>query len=222
MVKLTRYGTDVIVGALLVALAFLVAGLFVDILIVRILMIALAIFLAAFTLYFFRDPERTIPLDADTGGTILSPADGKVVLIQEVVDKEYLNGPAIQLSIFLSPLNVHVNRIPISGKVEYVKYIKGKFVAAFHDKASEINEQSHIGINNGSFRILMKQITGAIARRIVYHVKEGDAVSIGDRFGMIKFGSRTDLILPVGTSISVKLGDIVVGGITVIGQLPSE
>lgn len=220
--KLTRYGTDVIVGALLVALVFLIAGLFIDLLVVKILLIALAIFLTAFTLYFFRDPERSIAQNAGEGGMILSPADGKVVLIQDVVDKEYINGPAQQISIFLSPLNVHVNRIPVSGKIDYIKYIKGKFVAAFHDKASDLNERSHIGINTGSTRILMKQITGAVARRIVYEVKEGDDVTIGERFGMIKFGSRTDLILPPDTKIQVKVGDIVVGGITVIGHLATD
>jgi phosphatidylserine decarboxylase len=221
MVKLTGYGTDVIVGALLAAVLLLVAGLFVDLIPVKVLLIALAIFLAAFTIYFFRDPERTIPSAAADGRTIISPADGKVVVIQQAVDKEYVGGPVQQISIFLSPLNVHVNRHPISGDIDYVKYIKGKFVAAFHDKASEVNEQSHIGINNGRHRILMKQITGAIARRIVYDVKVGDKATIGERFGMIKFGSRTDLLLPVGSEIDVKVGDIVVGGITVIGRLPA-
>lgn len=222
MVKLTRYGTDVIVGALLVALAFLLAGLFIDLLPVKILLIALSIFLTAFTLYFFRDPEREIVGNAGQGGMILSPADGKVVLIQDVVDQEYIKGPAQQISIFLSPLNVHVNRIPISGQIDYVKYIKGKFVAAFHDKASDLNERTHIGIHNGSTRILMKQIAGAVARRIVYEIEEGDTVTIGERFGMIKFGSRTDLILPPDAKIQVKVGDIVVGGITVIGYLRTD
>lgn len=217
--KLTRYGTDVIVVTLLLALGLFVAGMFVDILALRILLILLAVLLAAFTLYFFRDPERVIPGESD--GIVLSPADGKVVVIRDVVDDEYLKAPAKQISIFLSPLNVHVNRAPISGTVEHFIYNTGQFVAAFHDKASELNERTHIGITNGRFRVLTKQIAGAIARRIVCPIKVGDTLSIGERFGMIKFGSRTDIIVPAEMVVDVQLGQMVVGGETVLCHLPN-
>lgn len=218
--KLTKYGTDVIIVSLLLALGLFIAGMFIDILAVRILLILLSVFFAAFTLYFFRDPERAIPdgLGA-SDGIVLSPADGKVVVIKDIVDDEYVKGPAKQISIFLSPLNVHVNRAPISGVVDYYRYNSGKFVAAFHDKASEINERTHIGIDNGRIRILTKQIAGSIARRIVCKIGVGDRVAIGERFGMIKFGSRTDLIVPPEMIVNVKLGQMVVGGETIICQL---
>lgn len=221
--KLTRYGTDVIIVTLLLALGIFVAGMFIDILALRILLILLAVLLTAFTLYFFRDPERTIPEGSGAAlGTVLSPADGKVVVIRDVVDNEYLKGPAKQISIFLSPLNVHVNRAPISGVVDYFMYNTGQFVAAFHDKASELNERTHIGFANDRVRILIKQIAGAIARRIVCKINVGDKVAIGDRFGMIKFGSRTDLIVPPEMIVRVELGQMVVGGETIICHLPND
>jgi phosphatidylserine decarboxylase len=218
--KLTRYGTDVIVVTLLLALGLFVAGMFVDILALRILLILLAVLLAAFTVYFFRDPERVIPGESD--GIVLSPADGKVVVIRDIVDEEYIKGPAKQISIFLSPLNVHVNRSPISGTVDYFTYNTGQFVAAFHDKASELNERTHIGISNGQIRVLTKQIAGAIARRIVCKLEIGDKLAIGDRFGMIKFGSRTDVIVPAAMVVDVELGQMVVGGETVLCHLPKD
>ena len=218
--KLTRYGYDVIVGTLLVALGLFVAGLFVEIVAIKVLLILLAILLALFTLYFFRDPERTVPGEADEKGHVISPADGKVVVIRDIVDSEYIGGPAKQISIFLSPLNVHVNRSPITGTVDYYLYNEGKFVAAFHDKASELNERTHIGIKNDRIKVLVKQIAGAIARRIVCEVKVGDSVTIGDRFGMIKFGSRTDVIVPPEMIVEVNLGDMVVGGETVLCRQP--
>lgn len=218
--KLTRYGYDVIIVTLLLALGLFVAGLFVDIVAIKVLLILLAVLLAAFTVYFFRDPERLIPGEVE--GIVLSPADGKVVVIRDVVDDEYLKGPAKQISIFLSPLNVHVNRSPISGTVDYFTYNTGQFVAAFHDKASELNERTHIGISNGSIRVLTKQIAGAIARRIVCPLKVGDTLAIGERFGMIKFGSRTDVIVPAAMVVDVELGQMVVGGETVLCHLPND
>lgn len=221
--KLTRYGTDVIVVTLLLALGLFVAAMFIDILALRIFLIILSVLLAAFTLYFFRDPERVIPEGSGEAlGTILSPADGKVVVIKDVIDNEYLKGPAKQISIFLSPLNVHVNRAPITGIVDYFMYNTGQFVAAFHEKASDLNERTHIGFANDRVRVLIKQIAGAIARRIVCEVKVGDHVSIGDRFGMIKFGSRTDLIVPPEMIVTVELGQMVVGGETIICHLSND
>lgn len=221
--KLTRYGTDVIVVTLLLALGLFVAGLFIDILPLRILLILLSVLLAAFTLYFFRDPERIVPADSFEGErAVISPADGKVVVIKELVDEEYIKGPARQISIFLSPLNVHVNRAPISGVVDYFQYNTGKFVAAFHEKASDLNERTHIGISNARTRVLTKQIAGAIARRIVCKLAVGDHIAIGERFGMIKFGSRTDVIVPAEMTIDVTLGQMVVGGETVLCHLPND
>jgi phosphatidylserine decarboxylase len=218
--KLTRYGTDVIVISLSVALVLIVAGMIVDLMVVKILLIALGLFLTAFTLYFFRDPERLIA--SDTSSIVISPADGKVVVVADVNDQEYHKGPAKQISIFLSPLNVHVNRNPISGVVDYYRYVEGKYLVAFHDKASELNERTHIGISNDRMKLIVKQIAGAVARRIVCELKVGDEVKAGDRFGMIKFGSRTDLIVPPEMIVEVKVGDIVVGGETVICRMPTD
>jgi phosphatidylserine decarboxylase len=218
--KLTRYGKDVIVISLAVALVMIVAGLVVDMLAAKILLLGLGIFLTAFTLYFFRDPERLI--SSDTEGIVISPADGKVVVIKDVDDQEYHKGPAKQISIFLSPLNVHVNRNPISGVVDYYKYVEGKYLVAFHEKSSELNERTHIGIRNDRMKLIVKQIAGAVARRIVCELKVGDEVKAGDRFGMIKFGSRTDLIVPPEMIVEVKLGDVVVGGETVICRMPND
>lgn len=219
--KLTRYGYDVIVVMALVTVGLVVVGLFVDMVWLKALLIALALFFAAFTIYFFRDPERAVPEGSREEGIVISPADGKVVVIQDVVDNEYHHGPAKQISIFLSPLNVHVNRYPVSGTVDYYKYVKGKYVVAFHDKASELNERTHIGISNGRIKVLFKQIAGAVARRIVCNVQVGDQAHVGDRFGMIKFGSRMDLIVPPEMVIEVKIGDLVVAGVTVLCRIPN-
>ena len=176
-------------------------------------------FLALFTLfsiYFFRDPERKVPGGA---GLVVSPADGKVIEIVEE-DNAFMGGRARRISIFLNVFNVHINRIPYDGKVEYVRYFPGKFLAAWNEKASLDNEQTHIGINCGAHKILVKQIAGLIARRIVCRAQEGTAYQRGDRFGMIKFGSRTDLFLPLEATVQVKVGDKVAGAETVLAVLP--
>ncbi len=175
------------------------------------------IFIWLLIVYFFRDPERMIPGDEST---VVSPADGKVVLIQSIAENEFLKGDAIQISIFLSVFNVHVNRLPVSGVVRYVAYRKGQFLAAFNHRASVQNEQSVIGIESGAHRVLFKQIAGLLARRIVYHVKENENVTRGDRFGIIKFGSRVDVILPKSVDIKVAVGDIVHGGESILATLP--
>lgn len=218
--KLTRYGSDVLVVMTLLTLGLILVGLFIDIVWLQALLVALALFLGAFTLYFFRDPDRTVPDGAREEAIVISPADGKVVVVQNVQDDEYHMGPAQQISIFLSPLNVHVNRMPTTGVIDYYKYVKGKYLVAFNDKASELNERTHIGIKNGRIRVLFKQIAGAVARRIVCNVTVGDQVHVGDRFGMIKFGSRMDLLVPPEMVIEVKVGDIVVAGETILCRLP--
>lgn len=195
-------GAGLLLGPYARAACFLVAGLAV-----------------AFTLYFFRDPERTPPQGAD--GLLLAPADGKVVEIVEEEEPHYLKGPARRVSIFLSPLNVHVNRAPATGVIEYERYVPGDYLVAWHPKASEKNERSELGLRHGSgTKVLFKQIAGAVARRIVYHIEEGDTVQAGARFGLVKFGSRMDVIVPPGVPISAGVGDRVRAGVTVLGRLP--
>lgn len=168
--------------------------------------------------WFFRNPERISP---EGEGIILSPADGKVVLIRDVEESEYMNGPARQISIFLSPLNVHVNRIPATGDLEYVKYYPGNYLMAWDELASEKNERAHFGLllPNGK-KMLFKQITGFLARRIVYRIGEGDRVRAGERFGIMKFGSRMDLLLPLDLELNVSVGEKTVAGETIIGRFP--
>ncbi len=180
----------------------------------------IASLLTLFVFYFFRDPERDIP-DADN--VIVSPADGEIVAIKSLASHPYLQSGAIQISIFLSPLDVHINRIPISGKIEFVNYKKGGFLAAYQDLASEENEQTEIGlITDTGTRIVFKQIAGWLARRIVCRLEQGQKVATGEKFGMIKFGSRTDLIVPANTELEVKLGQHVQGGSSIIGRLPQK
>lgn len=220
--KLTHYGRDVIFRVLFISIILLVSSLIIPVIIIKYILFFISLFLISFTLYFFRDPEREIP---DTSkGKVISPADGKVVLIEEYRNGDNLFFEAgeelVQLSIFLSPLNVHVNRIPLGGTVKYLKYIKGEYLVAFDHKSSERNERSEIGIEDGEGRkIFFKQIAGFVARRIVYDIKEGDIVKAGSRFGMIKFGSRMDIICKKGVKFLVKPGDIVKGGETVIADL---
>lgn len=173
-----------------------------------------------FTIWFFRDPLRTPPPDVE--GLLLAPADGKVVEIVEEEEPLYIQGPARRLSIFLSPLNVHVNRSPISGTVEFERYVPGEYLVAWHPKASEKNERSEIGARHANGTpVLFKQIAGAVARRIVYHVTVGDDVRAGDRFGIVKFGSRMDVIVPPHIHFDVEVGQRTVAGETVIGRLTS-
>ncbi len=168
-----------------------------------------------FVLNFFRDPERPIP---DDPKAVVSPADGKVVEIVSEGDPA-LDGPFTRVSIFLNVFNVHVNRVPIAGTIETVRYNKGKFLAAFNHKASLDNEQNAILVSNGSAKILVKQIAGLIARRIVCWAQKGDTYRTGQRFGLIRFGSRVDIFVPETTRLAVKNGDIVKGGSSVIGYL---
>lgn len=220
---LTKYGTSNIVAMLVIAAIFLVIAIFTQPLWLRILLISLGSILAIFTFIFFRDPNRTIPERALTDSSlIISPADGKVVEITNIDEKKFLKSKAIQISIFLSPLDVHVNRSPANGVVKYFTYIKGDYLVAFHPKSSEKNEQTHIGIENSSGKVLFKQIVGILARRLVWDIKEGDSLTVGQRFGMMKFGSRMDVIVPVGSSILVNIGGRVVAGETFLAQLHKE
>ncbi len=177
-----------------------------------------------FSIYFFRDPERK-PDSILGGGEIVSPADGKVIFLQEVFDDRFLKEKAVKVSIFMSLFNVHINRIPIGGRVEKIIYNKGKFFSANLDKASIENEFNGVILNiednagEKNKRIAFVQIAGLIARRIVCNIKEGDRVQSGSRFGLIKFGSRLDLYLPLSFKQSVKVGDRVFSGKTIIGKI---
>lgn len=164
-------------------------------------------FLLIIILQFFRNPYRPAQLNESN---ILSPCDGKVVVIEEVEEPEYFKDKRIQVSIFMSPLNVHVNRFPIGGKVKYAKYHPGLYLVAWHPKSSTDNERTTVVVEhaNGA-SVLFRQIAGALARRIVYYCKEGDAAIQGNEMGFIKFGSRVDLFLPLNAKIQVKLGDVV-------------
>ena len=207
-------GVKIIVVTLLIFILFIVVTYFFPVLPLKILTGFIAV-IFLFNFYFFRDPERTIPGGKDL---ILSPADGTVVLIEEVDEPYYFKSKVRRVSIFLSVFNVHVNRIPVSGRVEFLKYLEGKFFVAFADKASEENEQSIIGIRHEKGKILFKQIAGIIARRIIYHVTEGDTVNAGDRFGLIRSGSRVDMFFPENVELKISLRDKVYGGETVIGE----
>lgn len=165
---------------------------------------------------FFRSPKKNIILDENV---VLCPADGKVVVIEETEENEYFHDKRIQVSIFMSPVNVHVNRNPISGIVSFFKYHPGKFLVAWHPKSSTDNERTTVVVKkNNGVEILFRQIAGALARRIVWYVKENQEVKQGEEFGFIKFGSRVDLFLPLGTKIDVNINDKVIGGKTIIAR----
>ena len=209
----TKYGYGTMGVVFFVVFILIVISIFLSSNYVRIPLILLAIFLTVFTLNFFRDPERKTP---EKSNIVVSPADGRVLFVKEVIDDKFLNSKAKMVSIFMSPLNVHVNRIPISGKVDYVKYIQGEYIAAFEDKASERNERNEIGITSPAGKVFFTQIAGFVARRIISDLKVGDSVSIGNRFGMIKFGSRVDIIVPEQWQVKVKKDDNVTAGETIL------
>jgi phosphatidylserine decarboxylase len=166
--------------------------------------------------WFFRLPKR----DFSTGeNVVIAPADGKVVVIEETYEPEYFKDQRLQVSIFMSPLNVHVNRVPIDGVVKYMKYHAGKYLVAWHPKSSTENERTTLVIENPHATLLLRQIAGALARRIKYYVQEGQQVEQNQEFGFIRFGSRVDIFFPVGTQIDVKIGETVQGGITVLGKI---
>ena len=173
-------------------------------------------FLFLFIVSFFRIPYRTLTIGERK---VICPADGKVVVIEEIVDEEYFKDKRIQVSIFMSPANVHVNRNPISGEVVYNKYHKGKYLVAWHPKSSTENERHSAVLKNAYGEILVKQIAGALAKRIINYLSIGQEVHQGDEFGFIKFGSRVDVILPVGTKINVQMNQVVKGGVTLLATL---
>lgn len=172
--------------------------------------------LAVFFIYFFRNPSRSMPYDPNI---LYSPADGTVMAVEDIFDDEYLNEPATKVTVFLSVFNVHVNRSPIDGEIKYQRYTCGQFVPAYKKSASFENERHAIGLDNGRMRILVTQVAGLLARRIVSWVTLGHKMKQGECYGMIKFGSSTELVVPKNVEITVKKGDTVVGGVTVMGRI---
>ncbi len=210
----TEYGYGVIAVVCGIALVICAASwILLDVTWLKYGITAVAALAVVFTLSFFRDPERTTPPGDDL---VISPADGEVVLIKPVQDDEYLKNEGTQVSIFMSPFNVHVNRWPISGTVEYFRHFPGEYLVAYEEKSSVRNERTHIGVRGARVGVLFKQIAGYVARRIVADVKEGDRAEAGKRFGMIRFGSRVDVIIPLGAEVRVALGDRTVAGETVL------
>jgi phosphatidylserine decarboxylase len=175
------------------------------------------VLLAVFFLYFFRDPDRDSPQDPSL---VLSPADGRVLVAGPADAKAAPPGDWKQISIFLSPMDVHVNRMPVSGRVTQVKYHPGRFLPAYRGDAGDLNEYTEVTLDHGGTTIVVRQIVGILARRIVCRVKEGDMVKAGDRFGVMKFGSRMDIFLPKGSTLHATVGEKVVGGVTVMATLP--
>ena len=176
--------------------------------------VTLALFL--FIVSFFRSPKRDFTI---AHHQVICPADGKVVVIEETVDEEYFKDKRLQVSIFMSPANVHINRIPMSGTVEYSQYHKGKYLVAWSPKSSTENERHSVVIKSDKAVILVKQIAGAVAKRIVNYLHVGQQVTQGTEMGFIKFGSRVDILLPVGTELNVELNQVVKGGITVLATI---
>jgi phosphatidylserine decarboxylase len=174
---------------------------------------------ALFSLYFFRDPVRTAPPGEEL---VLAPGDGRVVQIARLDEPTFLGGEAIRISIFLSLFNVHVQRAPLSGRVAHRSYHPGKFLAAWSPKASLENEQASLGIDTGAGRVLVRQIAGLVARRVVTDRQEGDSVTRGERIGLIRFGSRVDLFLPPQWEVLCKEGDTARGGLTVLARIPEN
>lgn len=203
------------IGVALVVIAFAVALQFRSwpLWLVAVLLTVLALWCA----YFFRDPERTGPRGA---ALVIAPADGKVLMITEVDEPRFIQGRATRISIFMNVFNVHVNRYPVDGRVDFVWYNKGKFLNAAAEKSSLENEQMSVGVTTPSgVRILTRQIAGLIARRIVTYSKVGDEAHQGDRFGIIRFGSRVDVFIPPTSTVKVKLGDMTTAGTTLLADL---
>ncbi len=211
-----REGYKIIIVTFILCAAVAVFADKIDVVWLKYLLQFAAIFVLIAVLQFFRNPKRKGLLNESQ---VLSPVDGKVVVIEEVMEKEFFNDKRLQVSIFMSPVNVHVTRYPISGDVVYSKYHPGKYLVAWHPKSSELNERTTIVVKNERFgAVLYRQIAGAMARRIVNYAKEGDTAVQGADGGFIKFGSRVDLLLPLDANIRVELNQKVKGGIDVIAE----
>jgi len=216
MIHREGFTTIFVVSLLLIGINFL-SDRFIPYAILKNILVLLSLFVLIIVLQFFRNPSRKLTIDPQG---IVAPADGKVVVIEKVFEKEYLKADCIQISIFMSPLNVHVNRYPIAGVVKYFKYHKGKYLVAWHPKSSELNERTTTAVETEKgTKIVFRQIAGALARRICYYVKEGAFAKQGEEMGFIKFGSRVDVFIPLNADINVKIGDKTLGGQSVIAKL---
>lgn len=213
-----KEGYKIIIIAMFAAIGIALASqLLIDNLWTQRLIVGVVIICFVLILQFFRNPKRTFYTD---DAKVVSPVDGKVVVIEEVFEKEYYNDKRLQVSIFMSPLNVHVTRHPINGKVSYTKYHPGKYLVAWHPKASEENERTTVVVENPNIgSILYRQVAGALAKRIVNYAEVGQSVIQGSDSGFIKFGSRVDVFLPIGTKLDVRLNQKVKGGLTTIAKL---
>ncbi|MGK9369517.1 phosphatidylserine decarboxylase family protein [Melioribacter sp. Ez-97] len=216
---IAKYGLNTFILMAAISALLILAGIFVNNGWIKYGLIIIGLLFLIFNLNFFRDPERIPP---DRNDVVVSPADGEVLFVKEVYEKRFIDDEAIQVSVFMSPLNVHVNRIPIDGKVEYLNYVEGDYLMAFYDKSDLRNERSEIGIRSRYGKVLFTQVAGFIARRIVYELKEGDTVKMGDRFGMIKFGSRSDIIAPKKWTPAVKPGDKVKAGESILFEYKND
>ena len=212
----TKYGYTTIGVVSVITLLLITLSFFVQNNPLKVIILVAAAAILFLTLNFFRDPDRKVP---EKDNIIVSPADGKVIVIRKNISNSFVGENCNQISVFMSPLNVHVNRIPISGTIVHLKYYEGKFIAAFEDKASENNERMETGINTPKGKVLFTQIAGFLARRIVNELSVGDAVTIGSRFGMIKFGSRVDIFVPVEWTPVVNMNDKVYAGETILFEL---
>lgn len=211
------YPTLMIVSLSLILINFLLFTFVVDWALIRILISTASFCIFLFFLQFFRRPKR---ISKSNENEVICPADGEVVVIEETVEEEYFKDKRLQVSVFMSPFNVHANWYPVNGKVKYFKYHPGKFLVAWHPKSSTLNERSTVVIedNNGT-EILVRQIAGAVARRIVTYSREGDIAKKNEELGFIKFGSRVDIFFPVGTEVKVKLKEMVTGNKTILANL---
>lgn len=209
-----KEGAKIILITLAIVVAVIFASDFISIQWIRIGLIIFALVFLVLILQFFRNPKREVD---NSDNHILAPVDGKVVVIEEVYEPEYFNDKRLMVSIFMSPINVHVTRYPLNGVVKYSKYHSGKYLVAWHPKASEENERTTVVINNRIYgEVMYRQIAGALARRIINYAKEGMRAVQGKDAGFIKFGSRVDIYLPLGTEVNVKLGEKAIGAKTVI------
>ena len=220
---LTKYGTDNIIIMLIASGLLIGIAIYINAVWIKYPVYVLGIILAFFTLWFFRDPNRIIPQKVkEDESCLIAPSDGKVVAIVDEFEKHYRNTDSKRISIFLSPIDVHVNRSPVQGVVEFYDYVPGQYLVAYHPKSSELNEHSRIGVKNKFGKVFFKQIVGVLARRIVCELKERDTVYAGEKFGMMKFGSRMDIAIDPNSEIFINEGDVVVGGETIIARLPRQ
>jgi phosphatidylserine decarboxylase len=212
----TNYGYTTLGISAVISIVLILISILIGNTPAKIILICISVVFLLFSLYFFRDPDRNPPKEDNV---VVSPADGKVLIVRKTDGNSFIGGEAWQISIFMSPLDVHVNRIPINGKVEYLNYVEGEYLVAYHDKADEKNERNEIGIMSKFGNVFFTQVAGLVARRIICELNLGDDVNIGDRFGMIKFGSRVDVLVSTEWTPKVTEGQHVTAGETILYEI---